>query len=130
MRCNKNWKQGKIKKENYAKKKAEFRSLCECKKKRKKQEEKEEIRSAKNERKIWEFINKERKKKTSNNNKIKIETWREDFKNLLGGADEKIEGEKREMVDTEDDIIELTEEEIERQIKMLRKKEAPGEDPE
>lgn len=30
------------------------------------------------------------------------------------------------MVDTEDDITELTEEEIERQIKKLRKKKAPG----
>lgn len=38
---------------------------------------------------------------------------------MLRGVDEKIEGEKREMVD----VTELTEEEIERQIKRLRKKE-------
>lgn len=42
----------KIKKEDYEKKKAEFRSVCECKEKRKKQEEEEEIRT-KNEKKIW-----------------------------------------------------------------------------
>ena len=45
---------------------------------------------------------------------------------MLGGADEKIEREKREIVDTENDITELTEEEIEKQIKRLKKKKAPG----
>lgn len=45
-RCYKSWKQEKVKKKDYSKKKAEFRSLCECKEKRMKQEEEEETRKA------------------------------------------------------------------------------------
>ncbi|XP_017791917.1 PREDICTED: uncharacterized protein LOC108573937 [Habropoda laboriosa] len=73
------WRQGKIRKEEYLQKKAEFRELCESKEKRKKQEEEEEIRKAKTEKQIWDYINKDRKKKTHCNNKINIEAWRKHF---------------------------------------------------
>ena len=65
----KKYRQGKIEKEEYLKKKKDFRILCENKEKCKKQEEQAETGKAKIEKEIWDYINKERKEKKSNENR-------------------------------------------------------------
>ena len=97
-------------------------------KKCKKQKEQAKIRKARTEKEIWVYINKEKKKKKNNENRIKTETWRNHFKNLLKGADERIVGEGREQIVAEEDISDLLNEEIEKQIRRLRKRKATGGD--
>lgn len=95
-----------------------FKKLCESKEKCKRQEEEEEIKRAKTEGQIWKYINKERKK----------EEWRDHFKELLGGSNERVTGRKREHLTVGEDESELTEKEIGKQIKRLKKKKATGGD--
>ena len=104
----KKYRQGKIEKEEYLKKKKDFRILCENKEKCKKKEEQAEIRKARTEKEIWVYINKERRKKKSNENRIKTETWRNHLKSLLKGADKRIVGEGREQIVAEEDISDLS----------------------
>lgn len=109
-------------------KKEEFKKLCKNKEEQKKKMEEEEIRKAKSERQIWEHINRERKRKTVVKNKIHLEVWKDHFMNLLGGSEERKETARREHLPMKEDEEKLTQQELEKQLKKLKKEKAPGGD--
>lgn len=75
----------------------------------------------------WAYINRERKKRTVCTTDIKIEEWRKYFKDLLEGEDKytRVREEKDEMEPEENQISEM---EVKKQIKRLKKNKAAGED--
>lgn len=52
------------------------------------------LRKLKNEKKVWNYINRKRKKKEGGVNNISKEEWRKHFMEVVGGSDKQIE-EKR-----------------------------------
>lgn len=84
-----------------------------------------EISKIKTETQVWKFVNMERRKRSGISNKIKMEQWRGHFMQLLEGTEcTGQEGRKKR----EEDGEELYEEEIEEQIKKLKKSKAAGSD--
>lgn len=82
-------------KEEYFKERREWRSLCEEKKRYKKEEELEKLRKIKHEGDVWKYLNKFRKKREERHEtQIGIGRWKEHFRDLLGGCEEKIVGVK------------------------------------
>lgn len=78
-----NWRKRRGEVERYREKKKEYREMC----KRKKKDEKERIREigeAKTERKVWELINRVRKRRKKINEDINLEEWKEYFMELMG----------------------------------------------
>ena len=122
----KKWKEDKGEKETYMKERAKFRRMCEQREKAEK--ELEEIKRAKSEKEIWDYINRGRKKRTSASIKIKIEEWRKHFMELLNGSErKKIRGDREGKKKTEGEQR-LRTEEIEKQMMKLKKGKATGED--
>jgi hypothetical protein len=78
---------------------------------------------------VWKYINRERKKKESVNEEITIQEWEEYFMKLLEGIKEKGKT-KTEMKkkQTAPKKTEITVEEVERQIRKLKKRKASGRD--
>lgn len=69
-----------IDKEEYVRKRKEYREWCKEQKKKHEEEEEEEerIRNIKSEAEAWKYINKYRKKKTERiSEKINIEEWKD-----------------------------------------------------
>lgn len=98
-------------------------------KKRKKQEKEEEKYSKiRNMNQAWKVINKERKRKVGITNKFEISKWREYFADLLEGKEEveAMRNEKGKERCTQG--REITEEEVWKQIKKLKKGKTAGED--
>ena len=104
-----------------------YKDLCREKKITKQKEVKDEIKLAKRGKDIWEFINKFRgKERDRAPESIKINEWRNYFMKLLDG-EELVE--KSNRVKLQESITaELSEEDILRQLKKLKKKKAAGED--
>ena len=86
------------------------------------------------ENQIWEYINKQRKKRIGISNKIDLKEWKDHFKTLLEGVDCKKEvGELEEIDNTEgekkqEEEDEITGAEVKEQIRKFKKKKAAGED--
>jgi len=92
---------GRIGREEYVKKRKEYRKCCEEKKK----EEKEKIIRKVEEGKVWELVNRERKKI---NKMIELEVWKKYFMGLLGELKKRaIKGMEREEGRGEKDEKEL-----------------------
>lgn len=83
----------------YRKKKREYKELCERKKQEENKKWEREAEKAKMEGKMWEVINRERKRRRKINRDSKMEEWEEYFKALLGGWGKKMvwgeQGERR-----------------------------------
>jgi hypothetical protein len=78
---------------------------------------------------VWKYINQKRKKKESVNEEITMQEWEEYFMKLLEGREE--EGEANTQIkekQTEPEETEITAEEVERQIRNLKKRKAAGRD--
>lgn len=68
----KEWKKGRVGKEEYIEGKKEYRSLCERKKEERNEELIKEAREAKTQKQVWEVINKERRRRVEVNRKWQI----------------------------------------------------------
>ncbi|XP_020298200.1 vicilin-like seed storage protein At2g18540 [Pseudomyrmex gracilis] len=89
-------KKDKIKREEYVRKRREYRKWCEGEKKKHEEEEEEKIRSIRTEEEAWRYINKYRKKRERVDEGIELHTWNEHFMELLGGTKERVIMEEEE----------------------------------
>jgi hypothetical protein len=90
-------------------------------------EEEMKMKGIKTEEEVWRYINRERKKKGEIvSDRITMEEWRKYFSELLGGEENRQEKEKRQHRVGE--IEEITREELEQQLRKLKRKKAPGRD--
>ena len=89
----------------------------------------EEVKAIRSDREAWKVItsNKYRKKRIKICNDIPKKKWKENFMNLLGRKEQR-EVAKEGRWKEEDGEPDLTEEEIEEQIRKLKVKMATGED--
>lgn len=70
----------------FRRKRKEYRELCERKKKEENEKWEKRAMVVKRERKVWELINRERKKRARINEGIEMEEWKEYFMGLLEGG--------------------------------------------
>jgi hypothetical protein len=90
-------------------------------------EEELKMKGIKTEEGVWRYINREGKKKGEIvSDRITMEEWRKYISELLGGDENRQEKEKRQHKVGE--IEEITREEIEQQLRKLKRKKAPGRD--
>jgi hypothetical protein len=91
------------------------------------QREEGKMKGIKTEEEVWRYINRERKKKGEIvSDRITMKEWRKYFSELLGGEENRQEKEKRQHRVGE--IEEITIEELEQQLRKLKRKKAPGMD--
>ncbi|TGZ45977.1 Uncharacterized protein DBV15_12580, partial [Temnothorax longispinosus] len=83
-----NWKRERKYKEDYKKRKKEYKKMCE-RKKEKKRNLLEGVRKARTEKQVWEVIKKERRKRVEINKEITIEEWDEYLREMLEGTEYK-----------------------------------------
>ncbi|KAH0820667.1 hypothetical protein GEV33_002124 [Tenebrio molitor] len=122
-----NWKKEKATKEEYKRARKTYKLVCKEKKEKKRMEEEMKMKGIKTEEEVWRYINRERKKKGEIvSDRITMEEWRKYFSELLGGEENRQEKEKRQHRVGE--IEEITREELEQQLRKLKRKKAPGRD--
>lgn len=113
-----------IKKEEYIKKKKEYRAWCKEEKRKREKEEEERIRQIGTEGEAWKYINRFRKRRKKVDEEIEMDKWRDYYMDLLRGTRQRtIMEEEEEEEGNEKEEGEITKEELRR----LRKKKAPGE---
>ena len=124
----KKFKSGKLTKEVYFKERKSYKELCNRKKQEQDLKYEEEIKNIRNENEAWKFINRERKRKTSICEEIKMEEWKSYFCEILNGTVEKV----AEITESDNvginSAAEFTEEEILDCFKQLKKNKAAGQD--
>ena len=124
----KKFKSGKLTKEVYFNERKSYKELCNRKKKDQDLKYEEEIKNIRNENEAWKFINRERKRKTSICEEIKMEEWKSYFCEILNGTVEKV----AEITESDNvginSAAEFTEEEILDCFKQLKKNKAAGQD--
>ncbi|KAH0818734.1 hypothetical protein GEV33_004057 [Tenebrio molitor] len=122
-----NWKKEKATKEEYKRARKRYKLVCKEKKEKKRMEEEMKMKGIKTEEEVWRYTNRERKKKGEIvSDRITMEEWRKHFSELLGGEEIRQEKEKRQHRVGE--IEEITREELEQQLRKLKRKKAPGRD--
>jgi hypothetical protein len=122
-----NWKKEKATKEEYKRARKRYKLVCKEKKEKKRMEEEMKMKGIKAEEEVWRYINRERKKKGEIvSDRITMEEWRKYFSELLGGEENRQEKKKRQHRVGE--IEEITREELEQQLRKLKRKKAPGRD--
>lgn len=127
------WRKEEISKEQLNQKRREYKSKCEEKKEEASIALQEELKTIKSINQAWGFMNRYRRRKRNNIRAEKpLEEWRRHYMELLQGSDEKpMAQEGKEEADESSDGTqrrEMTRENIERQIRRLKKKKAPGSD--
>lgn len=127
-RAYKRWRQGKEGKEEYILLRKNFRELCKRKEAAKLEKLEEEIKRARAEAQIWKIVNRERKNARIVGEDISMEEWRRYFVSVLEGREEDGRGKtgKRSLEDDQEE--ELNDEEIEKQIRKMKRKKAAGAD--
>ena len=105
----------------------ELRGMCREKEEKKQKEVEEEMKNIKTEGEAWKFISRMRKKKEGISEKIESREWRDYFKEMFNGLDEK-KMDNWERIIREEEEEELGDEEIEEQMKKLKKGKAGGSD--
>lgn len=122
LRC---WRKGSGTKEKYREKKREYHEMIERKKREEQEEMVREISEANTENKVWEIINRDRKKRKTMGEGIEAEEWKSYFMSLIGGEEERLrmgtEGTRREGDETE-----ISKEEIRLVIRNLKEGKAVG----
>jgi hypothetical protein len=94
-----------------------------------KEREEKEIKEIRTGEEVWKYINRERKKKESVSEEITLQDWEVYFMKLLEGRKEKRKAEtEMKKKQTTAGETEITVEEVERQIRKLKKRKAPGRD--
>ncbi|KAH0814154.1 hypothetical protein GEV33_008637 [Tenebrio molitor] len=113
--------------EEYKRARKRYKLVCKEKKEKKRMEEEMKMKGIKTEEEVWRYIYRERKKKGEIvSDRITMEEWRKYFSELLGGEENRQEKEKRQHRVGE--IEEITREELEQQLRKLKRKKAPGRD--
>lgn len=125
--CIKEWRNGGMGKKEYNRRHKDHEKLLKEKREMEKKRFMEEVEKAVQEGREWEVINKERKKGKPINRKIKIEEWTRYFMDMSGGTGYKVRGEGRRMV-REDDVEDVTREEVDDEIDKLKRNKAVGKD--
>lgn len=128
-------KAGKSEREEYIKKRKEYKEWCDKERERHAKEEEEKTRLIKTEEEAWKFINKYRKKKERIDENIGMENWSRYFIDLLEGTKERKvmeDGEEERIEERErekegDEEQEISVEEVVKHLKKLKKGKAPGE---
>lgn len=110
----------------YIRKRKEYRDTCEKKKEEYRIEERREVENIKTEEQAWKFINKRRKRRVEINTEINIEEWEKHFMEVLGGERKEERKEKAKRKKRND--REISEEEVRREIKRLKRGKAAGAD--
>jgi hypothetical protein len=119
------WRRNKIDRSRFLEVKRRYRERCREKKKQKRERKEKEIKEIRTEREVWKYINRERKEPVSE--EITIQEWEEYFMKLLEGRKEEGKvGTQRKEKQTVTEETEITEEEVERHIRHLKKRKAPG----
>ncbi len=119
--------------EEYIRARRNWKKICEESRKQWRKEIAGEVANLKNEEEFWKFINKERRNKKGVRNNIGEQEWVEHFKEQLGGQIQRTEWEDvwtEEETRAEEGIWseDITEEEVEREIRKLSVKKAAGGD--
>ncbi|XP_011881271.1 PREDICTED: uncharacterized protein LOC105569421 [Vollenhovia emeryi] len=86
----KEWLRGKGERQEYRRKRKEYKELCERKKEEENKKLEKEAEEAHTEEMVWRVVNKERKKRKKINTEIEMKQWEEYFKALLGGVENKV----------------------------------------
>ena len=89
VKAYRDWKQGKDTKEKYLTGRREWKVMCRSKEQERREMEMEQIRNIKNENEIWKRLNLSSKKKVKVENKISKKEWKDHFRSLLEGSDER-----------------------------------------
>jgi len=120
------WRKGKIVREKYMEERRRFKLWLEKKQREKREEEEEALKSLRNEKEIWEYINRKRGKRKWVENKIGKEEWRNYFMRLLDGVE--VEAATEGTVAEENEKVEegIEEEEIKKALKKMKMKKAAG----
>jgi hypothetical protein len=107
-----------------------YKERCREKKKKPRREKGEkEIKEIRTEREVWKYINRERKKKESVSKEITMQEWENYFMKLLEGRKEEGEaGTQMKEKQNAPEETEITAEEVEKQIRKLKKRKAQGRD--
>jgi hypothetical protein len=120
-----NWKKEKATKEEYKRARKRYKLGCKENKEKKRMEEELKMKGIKMEEEVWRYINRETKKKGEIvSDRITMEEWRKYFSELLGGDENRQEKEKRQHGVGE--IEEITREELEQQMRKLKRKRHRG----
>lgn len=124
------WKKGKGTKEQYKCALGKYKSKCKERKVERRLEEEMKIKAIKNEQEAWMYINKERERRVNVCENIGMEEWREHFMQQFEGCECRRVAEWRRGVEGsgEKAMDEIRMEEVERQIRKLKKKKAAGSD--
>lgn len=127
-RAYKRWRQGKEGKEEYILLRKNFRELCKRKEAAKLEKLEEEIKRARTEAQIWKIVNREKKNARIVGEDISMEEWRRHFVSVLEGREEDGGGKTGKRSLEGDQEEELNDEEIEKQIRKMKRKKAAGAD--
>ncbi|XP_068991496.1 trichohyalin-like [Neodiprion pinetum] len=122
------WRKGEGEGDAYRKERREYNRLCEERKKKENEGFIKEAAEARTESKVWEIVNRERKKWKRVNEEIGDQEWREYFMGLLGGVESKVTEGGESVNRKGDGEGELQREEIKKVIGKLRDGKAPGGD--
>ncbi|KMQ90657.1 axoneme-associated protein [Lasius niger] len=84
------WRKGGGDGDRYRKSKREYKEFCEKKKNEEKERLIREIGEARTEGKVWDLVNRVRKRRKKLNEDIKMEEWRDYFISLLGEVENRV----------------------------------------
>jgi len=84
------WRKGEEGGERYREEKRKYREMCKRKKKEKGERLIREAGEAGTESKVWEIVNRERRKTKGVDEGIQMKEWKEHFMELLGGVEERV----------------------------------------
>lgn len=111
-------------KEEYPRKRKEYREWC--REQKKKHEKEEKIRNIKSETEAWKYINKCRKKKTERiSENINIDKWKDHFAEPLDGTQEKAIWQMESEEDNTEEREKIEDITREKLTEMLKKAKAP-----
>lgn len=91
----KEWKMGRIQKAKYLAERKEWRGLCFDKEREWKEVEIEKMKKLKKKSDVWQCINGENRRKGKMDNEINKEMWKDHFRNLLNGSENRRKGQGR-----------------------------------
>ena len=121
------WKKGKKPKILYLTERREWKEMCRIKEKEKREAELEQIKNIKHESEVWQYLNGARNKRIVIENDIGKREWKDHFRTLLEGAEERTVGQERRADEiAEKEKAKITATEIKAAWGMLKKKKAAG----
>ena len=84
------WRKGGAKVEEYRERKRQYKKKCEEKRKEEAERFIKEAEEVRNEKEVWEIVNRGRKRRKRINEKIEIKEWKQHFMRVLGGVERRV----------------------------------------